>query len=455
MALLRRLAGLPTKGTLVRARWITAVVAVGLVWPVSAQANPLPPVPAPAVGVPLPVLGSTAPAPTAAGVVEALGPLARSKVLGSSAIVVVDPATETTLLDRRGAQPLIPASTQKILTAVAALEALGPSARLATVAYRDGQRVYVRGGGDPTLRRAKSTDPDSGGAASMRELARQISVSLGTDTTVRLVFDDSLFTGPTLGPGWKRSFPQAGVAAPVSALVVDSGRVRPGARSRVSDPSREAAKVLAGYLRGFGITVKSVRRGITPGGAEELARVESAPISAIVQRMLTDSDNDYAEALGHLVGEEVLGEGSFTGGARATEKIVGEAGIDLTGVQLADASGLSPRNRLPAETLTDVLTVIARGEEPSWAPVAAGLPVAGVTGTLADRFDTRGTKAGRGAVFAKTGTLTGVGSLAGWVIDRDQRLLVFAIVGNDVRSPLRARDTMDRIAVRLVECGCR
>jgi D-alanyl-D-alanine carboxypeptidase/D-alanyl-D-alanine-endopeptidase (penicillin-binding protein 4) len=369
--------------------------------------------------------------------------------------VVVDPATETTLFDRGGADLRIPASAQKILTAVAALDALGPSTRLATIAYRDGQRVYIRGGGDPTLRRGKSTDPESGGAASLRELARQISVTLGTDTTVRLVFDDSLFTGPRLGPGWKRGFPQAGVVAPVSALVVDGGRVRPGSRSRVSDPGREAAKVLAGYLRGFGITVKSVRRGITPGDAEELARVESAPISAIVQDMLTDSDNDYAESLGHLVGESVLGEGSFTGGARATEKIVGEAGIDVTEVQLADASGLSPRNRVSASALTDVLTVIARGEEPTWAPVAAGLPVAGVTGTLADRFATKVTKAGRGSVFAKTGTLTGVASLAGWVIDRDQRLLVFAIVGNDVRSGTRARDTMDRIAVRLVECGCR
>lgn len=438
-----------------RARWIASVCAIGLLWPVSAQAEPLPPVPAPSVGIPLPVVGSTAPAPTAAGVTTALGALARSKALGSSSIVIVDPATETTLLDRRGAQPLIPASTQKLFTAVAALEALGPSTRLATVAYRDGQRIYIRGGGDPTLRRGKSTDPESGGASSLRELAKKISLSLGTDTTVRLVFDDSLFTGPRLGPGWKRGFPQAGVAAPVSALIVDGGRVRPGARSRVSDPAREAARVLAGYLRGFGITVKSVRSGITPGGAEELARVESAPVSAIVQDMLTDSENDYAESLGHLVGEAVLGEGSFTGGARATEKIIGEAGVDLAGVQLADASGLSPRNRVTTTALTEVLTVIARGAEPTWAPVAAGLPVAGITGTLADRFDTRATKGGRGLIFAKTGTLTGVGSLAGWVIDRDQRLLVFAIVGNDLRSGLRARDTMDRIAARLVECGCR
>lgn len=438
-----------------RARWIASVCAIGLLWPVSAQAEPLPPVPAPSVGIPLPVVGSKAPAPTAAGVTTALGALARSKALGSSSIVIVDPATETTLLDRRGAQPLIPASTQKLFTAVAALEALGPSTRLATVAYRDGQRIYIRGGGDPTLRRGKSTDPESGGASSLRELAKKISLSLGTDTTVRLVFDDSLFTGPRLGPGWKRGFPQAGVAAPVSALIVDGGRVRPGARSRVSDPAREAARVLAGYLRGFGITVKSVRSGITPGGAEELARVESAPVSAIVQDMLTDSENDYAESLGHLVGEAVLGEGSFAGGARATEKIIGEAGVDLAGVQLADASGLSPRNRVTTTALTEVLTVIARGAEPTWAPVAAGLPVAGITGTLADRFDTRATKGGRGSIFAKTGTLTGVGSLAGWVIDRDQRLLVFAIVGNDLRSGLRARDTMDRIAARLVECGCR
>lgn len=438
-----------------RARWIASVCAIGLLWPVSAQAEPLPPVPAPSVGIPLPVVGSKAPAPTAAGVTTALGALARSKALGSSSIVIVDPATETTLLDRRGAQPLIPASTQKLFTAVAALEALGPSTRLATVAYRDGQRIYIRGGGDPTLRRGKSTDPESGGASSLRELAKKISLSLGTDTTVRLVFDDSLFTGPRLGPGWKRGFPQAGVAAPVSALIVDGGRVRPGARSRVSDPAREAARVLAGYLRGFGITVKSVRSGITPGGAEELARVESAPVSAIVQDMLTDSENDYAESLGHLVGEAVLGEGSFAGGARATEKIIGEAGVDLAGVQLADASGLSPRNRVTTTALTEVLTVIARGAEPTWAPVAAGLPVAGITGTLADRFDTRATKGGRGSIFAKTGTLTGVGSLAGWVIDRDQRLLVFAIVGNDLRGGLRARDTMDRIAARLVECGCR
>lgn len=440
---------------LVRAGWIASVCAIGLIWPVSAWAEPLPPVPAPSVGVPLPVVGSTAPAPTAAGVTTSVGSLARSKTLGASSIVIVDPATEVTLLDQRGAQPLIPASTQKLFTAVAALEALGPSTRLVTVAYRDGQRIYIRGGGDPTLRRGKSTDPESGGAASMRELARQISVALGTDTTVRLVYDDSLFTGPRLGPGWKRGFPQSGVAAPVSALMVDGGRVRPGARSRVSDPAREAARVLAGYLRGFGISVKSVRPGITPGGAEELARVESAPVSAIVQKMLTESDNDYAESLGHLVGETVLGEGSFTGGARATEKIIGEAGVDLSGVQLADASGLSPRNRVTAAALTEVLTTIARGEEPTWAPVAAGLPVAGVTGTLADRFDTKATKGGRGSIFAKTGTLTGVGSLAGWVIDRDQRLLVFAIVGNNLRSGLRARDTMDRIAARLVECGCR
>lgn len=437
-----------------RARWIASVCAAVLLWPVTAHAEPLPPVPAPAVGTPLAVVGSTAPAPTAEGIADALGALPRAKVLGSSGIVVVDPATETTLLDRRGATPLIPASTQKILTAVAALESLGPSTRLATVAYRDGERVYVRGGGDPTLRRAKSTDPEAGGAASMRELAKRISVALGTDTTVRLVFDDSLFTGPRLGPGWKRSFPQAGVAAPVSALVVDGGRVRPGSRSRVQDPAREAARVLAGYLRGFGITVKSVRRGEVPAGAEELARVESAPVSAIVQRMLTDSENDYAESLGHLVGATVLDEGSFTGGARATEKILGEAGVPLTGVQLADASGLSPRNAVPARTLADVLTMVARGERPLWSPLAAGLPIGGLTGTLADRFDTKATKAARGAVFAKTGTLTGVSSLAGWVIDRDRRLLVFAIVGNDVRSAVRARDTMDRIAVRLVDCGC-
>ena len=180
--------------------------------------------------------------------------------------------------------------------------------------------------------------------------------------------------------------------------------------------------------------------------------VESATVGEMVQRMLTESDNDVAESLGHLVGKELLDDGSFAGGARATSQVLSRAGIDTQDLALFDGSGLSPRNRVSPATIADVLTDVAA--ERRWTELAQGLAVAGVTGTLANRFTTKATSSGRGVVRAKTGTLTGVAALAGIVIDADKRPLVFAIIGNNITSQARARDTMDRIASQLAKCGC-
>jgi len=152
------------------------------------------------------------------------------------------------------------------------------------------------------------------------------------------------------------------------------------------------------------------------------------------------------------VGKEVLDDGSFAGGAAATTQILSAAGIDTAGIALADASGLSSRNQVAPIAIAEVLADVVAEER--WTPISQGLAVAGVTGTLANRFGTRATSAGRGVVRAKTGTLTGVGSLAGIVLSKDGRPLVFATLANRVTSQARARDTMDRIASRLAECGC-
>ena len=126
--------------------------------------------------------------------------------------------------------------------------------------------------------------------------------------------------------------------------------------------------------------------------------------------------------------------------------------IKTQDLALFDGSGLSPRNRVSPVTIADVLTDVAA--ERRWTELAQGLAVAGVTGTLANRFTTKATSSGRGVVRAKTGTLTGVAALAGIVIDADKRPLVFAIIGNNITSQARARDTMDRIASQLAKCGC-
>jgi D-alanyl-D-alanine carboxypeptidase/D-alanyl-D-alanine-endopeptidase (penicillin-binding protein 4) len=236
---------------------------------------------------------------------------------------------------------------------------------------------------------------------------------------------------------------------------VDGGRVSPAASARVADPARQAATVFAGLLRGQGLDVVSVARGEVSVSAAEVARVESPPVGAIVEDMLTDSENNYAEALAHLTGGALLGQPTFAGGAAATSQALAELGLTTTGLDLADGSGLSGRNRAPVRVLAELLTDVVRGSDPDLSPIAPGLAVAGLTGTLADRFSSAATRPGRGFVHAKTGTLTGVSSLAGTVLDREGRTLVFAMIANNVTSLAQARETMDVIASRLATCGCR
>jgi len=418
-----------------------------------AVADSAPPAaPAPAVLEPLDP--AAAPAATPEGVQAAIGRLVR-RDLGDASVLVVDPTTDTVLLDRAADRPRIPASTTKLATAAAALSVLGAQTRLPTVAARDGDTVYLVGGGDPSLVRGRGGNPLAGGSASLRDLARQTADAITTDVPVTLAYDDSAFRGPRLGPGWPSSFPPAGVAAPVTALVVDGGRVRPGSLSRVADPARQAATAFASLLRAQGVTVTEVVKGRAPDSAPEVARVESPPVADLVQRMLTESENNYAEALAHLVGGEALDKPTFAGGARATEQALADLGIDVEGLDLADGSGLSSRNRIPVRVLADLLADAVRGDDAVLAPIPPGLAVAGLTGTLADRFDTAATRPGRGFVHAKTGTLTGVSGLAGTVQDADGRVLVFAMIANNVTSLDGARETMDVIASRLATCGCR
>lgn len=383
----------------------------------------------------------SAPLPTQSGLNKALDPLVASAPWREESLVVVDPLTGSTLWQEQANTALIPASTAKLFTAAAALDVLGPNTRLATTVTQQAGVLTLVGGGDATLRKKQ-----------LRALAKEAAQKLGSTTSVSLAYDDSLFTGRALGPGWPRSFVTSGVVAPVSALMVNQGKL--GGRARSSDPALTAARLFAEFLTKEGITVTSVKKSDAAVG-QTIARVESEPIRTIVQTMLTESDNDVAESLGHLIGATAGIGGTFAGGAQATIAALDKQGIDTQGMTLVDASGLSARNEASADQLAQVLTASVRGEPPLWSIISSGLAVAGESGTLEDRFTAKGTKAGRGAVYAKTGTLNGVSSLAGSLRDRDGRVLVFAWVANKVRSLPGARATMDRMASQLVKCGCR
>jgi len=179
-------------------------------------------------------------------------------------------------------------------------------------------------------------------------------------TSVTLKFDDTLFTGPRTAEGWPDSYVSSGVVSPVSALSVDGGRTAASSRSRSSDPALAAATYFASRLTAAGITVKGKPvRGSAPATATAVAAVTSPTMAELVERLLTQSDDDLAEALAHLAGAKAGGSASFVGGVEATTTVLTSLGVPVEGVRLADGSGLSGVDHVPAITMVRTLAVAA------------------------------------------------------------------------------------------------
>jgi serine-type D-Ala-D-Ala carboxypeptidase/endopeptidase (penicillin-binding protein 4) len=336
-------------------------------------------------------LSTSAPQPTPAGLRAALAPAVRA-VAGGAHLVgeVVDAASGAALWVRGASEPEPPASTAKLLTAAAALTTLGPDHRLTTTTRRVGRTLYLVGGGDPTMvLNASSASGLYPRPASYSQLARRTAARLGAIKTVRLRVDASAWDGPALARGWKPSYVTEGDVAPPTALELDEGRIDPDDEfsPRSEDPAAQAGEAFAELLEDDGVhVVGSVSAAHTPARALAVASVESAPVAALVQRMLTLSDDDLAEALGRAVAVESGRPPTFAGAAAAVTAAVAALGVDVDGVSLQDASGLSHRDRVPPRTFGDVLALAASVAGSQLRPIVVGLPVAGLTGTLAFRY---------------------------------------------------------------------
>ncbi|GAC1326324.1 MAG: hypothetical protein NVSMB13_11030 [Mycobacteriales bacterium] len=416
-------------------------------------------VPAP----PLAPLGTGAQAPTGAGVAAALAPGLANRALGQHlAGSIVDVATATSLYDAGAAALVVPASTAKLVTAAAALSVLGPDARLSTrvVAGAGPGELVLVGGGDPTLA-GPAARPSYPVPARMTDLATGVAGALAAGTAApvtRVVVDFSLFAGPTVGPQWKPAYLLNGNVAPVGALEMDGGRVRPDRDPRVPDPALAAGRALLALLQQRGIGAGAdVVAGAAPVRAQELARVESPPMSALVEAILRASDNDLAEALGRQVALRVGRPATFEGAVEATRAAWSGLGLDPAGLALLDSSGLSPADRLRPGSLTSLLVLVAGAKHPELRPLLTGLPVAGFAGTLADRYRGGPATPGAGDVRGKTGTLEGVSALAGLVVDGDGRLLAFDLTADALGTSgvAAAEGALDRLAATLAGCGCR
>lgn len=401
-------------------------------------------------------LADSAPVPTAAGLTATLAPLAANPDLGAITGRVTDAMTGRELWALGANVPMQPASTNKVLTAAAALLTLDRNARLTTTVVAPDQAaspglVVLVGGGDPTLSAAApGAETWYPGAARISDLAEQVRRSVVTPKVVQV--DVSAFTGPTMAPGWDPVDIDGGDIAPMEPVMLDGGRIQPvsvdSARSRT--PALDAGRALAVAL---GVNPATVTVRPTPATGEKVASVQSPPLIERLQQTMSESDNVMAESFGREVAAAVDKPQSFDGGVQGVLGQLAKAGIDTGGATLMDSSGLSVDDRLTAETLDEVVNAAAGGDTPRLRPLVDLLPIAGGSGTLSNRFlDTDEGRAALGLLRAKTGSLTGTNALAGFVTDADGRVLTFSLISNNAGPT--GRTAIDALAAALGSCGC-
>lgn len=431
---------------------------------VEVQTVPAPQAHAQQVPAPASAVDDSAPVPTQIPkTIDAV--LKDSKVKGFG-LEVRDGISDDVLYAKDETKPRTPASVTKVLTAAASLSAIGGETRLATTTDFDADTntLTLTGGGDVLLSAGDSDAGSVNGHGGLRTLAEDTAAALEEQniTEVALDLDTSRYVGEDFDSGWSRSDIAKGVITPIQPIMVDTAYVGSKDaewRGRSEHPAKDAFSIFEKELKKAGITVTEATdrsESETPSESEspkELARVESATISEIVEYALVHSDNVVAEMLGNEVAIAQGQDGSLENGPKAVLEALGES-VDLGRTHLVDTSGLSYDNRIAPHDLTTVLqsSVVA---DDSLAGLVSYFPVGGLTGTLHDRFlDERNAS---GVVHAKTGTLSTVTSLAGGVLDAEGRYLVFSIQIDDVDKDkiLEARKTVDDIVTALANCGCR
>ena len=402
-------------------------------------------------------LPGDAPAPSPAKIQKLVDRfLADSRLGSSTGVSVVDISTGEVLASSSADVPRIPASNVKLLTATAALETLGPDARLKTSVVWDGAGgLTIVAGGDMMLAAGYGhygEKPWANGWAGLGELADQVAKRLAESgvTSVNLSYDDSAFGAPRVNPNWPVNSVKRGYSAPITGLAVDVGWTGNANYKRYDNPSLRTAQLLAKALGDRGITAKAVGYGRAPSDAVEVGAVEGAPIFDVVGYMLTYSENTLAEDLARLV---ALHEGKPGTTAEATKAVLAAVkayGVDTSTITLADGSGLDRNSRIAASTLTSLLVRLAN--DPEAGDVLRDLPIASLSGTLASRF--KGTDSA-GLVRAKTGTLNGASALSGTLVTDDGSWIAFSIMLNEI--PIYATPAlhaMDAFVASLSSCGC-
>ncbi|HEX7351240.1 D-alanyl-D-alanine carboxypeptidase/D-alanyl-D-alanine-endopeptidase [Brachybacterium sp.] len=372
-------------------------------------------------------------------------------VSGGLAVSVVDAETGETLADHDGDTALVPASTLKLLTAAAVLRRIDADEVLTTrAAVQDGV-VTLIGGGDMTL-----TEDELGVLATR---AAELAEDQGT-REVSVALDDSYLVGGA-NEAWGDNGRSGGWVTPTASIALDEGWLdgeQYGPKS--ATPAHDAAERFAALLAEAGLTVEDgISEDTAPRGAPT-AEITSEPLEELVRHTLLISDNTTAELLAHLVARERGEDTTPAGAAAAVEAeirdLAEELGVSaqtVASLEIHDGSGLSRQNRVPPALLSAVLAEVASGDVPVLEQILFDVPVAGLSGTLADRFDDEDTQDASGLVRGKTGYLGGVATLAGVAVLPDGRTVGYSIAvhGFDGSDAPAARAAVDAVAAEMVQ----
>ena len=342
---------------------------------------------------------------------------------GTASCLSVEDAAGHVVYQHRPDQPLVPASTQKLMVAAAALATLGPSYRFVTKAVAPATPVggqvaslTLVGTGDPLLATPEFIASQQGQArtagypwTSLAALSDAVAGAGITTVPGGVQGDDTYLDRLRILPAWPASYQTQSPIGRLSALGVNEGiQLTAAKQSLAADPPGYSASELARLLGQHTISVgPSGTAQAAPAGGVVVASVASAPLSQIVQSMLRASDNWIAELLTRAIDRSAGGTGTTAGGIGVIVRQATTLGIPLAGAHMEDGSGLSHNDRA---TCPELLAVLDVAQQPAFSPMMDGLAVAGSTGTLATRY--RGTPAA-GKLRAKTGWIDNGGGIVG------------------------------------------
>lgn len=420
---------------------------------IAAGSRPADAAPVPVETIPPRLQPSATPTPSHLRTCSVAGIMADPRLTQLSAYVV-NANTGEVLLDRNGLTPQRTGSVLKTLTAGAALQILGPNAQLSTQVI-DGSSpgvIVLKGGGDPTLATTSATVYS--GAPLIADLARAAMdryEQLHPDVPITQIVLDSTMWDPNdrWDSSWLRKEQSDGYQAEVTALMVDGGRADPSSTvsTRTTDPIGAAG---AAFAAAAGLTGVTFSTG-SAVGSTVLAEVKSQPVSVLVAQMMAWSDNILAENLARVTSKAMGFDGSSGSLAQAIPGALVPLGLNTTGVVVRDGSGLSDLNAVSPAFVTD-LFMKARTGTGNLGIMYNALPVAGMSGTLANRF-TGANAIAAGQVIAKTGWIDTAYTLAGVVNAADGTPLAFMF--SSIRDGITsdAKEAQDTLATGLFTCG--